>query len=177
MFKQFSLIIQCWQPTRMKRMNHPNNPLSSWSPGWLGWKLCFHIFSFVFACCCCFVCHIFLVFFSLVTLTIGKNGSYQPPGAPETLQDLRIKPKTSVFEPDFLEKYREKISIFLINPFWGGPPWEAVNTALYQNTAKQNYRSCAVGRPGARPMERQTPVTHTNHKGVEVVATPHGVFT
>ena len=38
-------LVQACQGTRMKRMNHPNNPFSSWSLGLLGWKLCFLIFA------------------------------------------------------------------------------------------------------------------------------------
>ena len=49
------IILQCWQPTRMKRMNHPNNPFSSWSLGLSGWMPFVPICSLVFASCCWFL--------------------------------------------------------------------------------------------------------------------------
>ena len=50
-------MFQCWQPTRMKRMNHPNNSFSSLSLGLLGWNL-FCLLLTIF-------CYMFLCFFIL----------------------------------------------------------------------------------------------------------------
>ena len=56
--------LQSWSGTRMKRTNHPSNLFSSWSLGWLGWKLFslyFPLLLLVFAG----FCYIFLGFFIL----------------------------------------------------------------------------------------------------------------
>ena len=50
---------------------------------------------------------------------MAGNGSYQPPGAPQTLQAPGRKPKTNVLEPNIVYKIRKKPFQFLINPFKG----------------------------------------------------------
>ena len=63
-------IRQCWQPTKMKKMNHPNISFSSKSQGLLGWNLMFMLLlRFCLLVYYMMFCYKFLCFFILGTLS------------------------------------------------------------------------------------------------------------
>ena len=73
---------------------------------------------------------------------IGGNGSYKPPGAPETLQDPGEKPKTCYIKPAiFIEKIKEQILIILLNILFGPTGRNFVYCLPYG----RNHWTCLAG--------------------------------
>ena len=84
--------MHCWQPTRMKRMNHPNNPFSS------GWKVFFLIISVVFASF-----YWFLLYFPRFFHPRGPVSSARCTGCQVWTQMLRIPSSETIGGPGRLD--------------------------------------------------------------------------